>query len=282
MRAAIYARVSTKQQAEKEASIPEQVARCKELGLQLGATSFVEYIDDGYSGADSNRPGMRRLLRDVQNGEFELVLCYSVDRWARDLADQLVFAREVERHARLEFVTHRKGDSPEDQLFFQIKGGFAEYERALIRARTMMGKRKKAEKGQIVIPKAPYGYRYNGNKLSPCFEVYEPEATVVRNMFRWVAEEGLGIGSVALRLTREGVPSPKGKKWGTSTVGRILHNPVYKGEFYNFKWKVMERGETKRSYVRRDPEEWICVRVPAIVSAELWERVQEVIRRNGV
>lgn len=291
MRAAVYVRVSTEEQAERGFSIQDQIERCTEKARELGAEEVEVFADEGYSGADPLRPALQRLLQGVKEGEFGLVICLDVDRLARDLADQLAFASEIEKHARLEFVTHSRGDpnSPEDTLFFQMKGAFAQYERAKIRQRTISGRLKKAKSGKIVIPGAghrrsgPYGYAYNANPADPQLIVIEDEAKVVRQMFEWVAVEGLGISAVTVRLNEMGVPSPRGGRWHTSTVSRILHSELYAGVFYNFKWRTEAKapGEKKRVYRKRPPEEWIPVRVPALVSRELWNRVQEVIREHG-
>ncbi|NYE57219.1 recombinase family protein, partial [Carboxydothermus ferrireducens] len=65
MFAAIYARVSTEEQAKTGYSIQDQIAKCEELARELGATHFEHFIDDGYSGADPNRPALQRLLQEV-------------------------------------------------------------------------------------------------------------------------------------------------------------------------------------------------------------------------
>lgn len=292
MRAAIYVRVSTDEQAQKGTSIEDQIERCTAKAKELGADEIVPFIDDGYSGDDPTRPGMQNLLQGVKEGKFELVVCLDVDRWARDLADQLAFASEVEKHARLEFVTHSRGDpnNPEDTLFFQMKGAFAQYEKAKIRQRTYGGRIRKAKQNKIVIPggfqghPGPYGYQYNGDKDNPQLIIKEEEAKIVRQMFEWVAREGLGIGAVAIRLNENKIPSPLGKRWHTSTVGRILHNEVYAGVFYNFKYQteITSRGSKERKYKKRPNEQRYPVEVPAIVSREIWELVQAKIKENGL
>lgn len=229
MRAAIYSRVSTKAQAEKEASIPDQIEKCSALARELGATEIdASFVDDGYSGADPHRPAMQRLLAAVRDAAFDLVVCYDVDRWARDLADQLAFADEVSKYARLEFVTTKFGANAEDRLFFQIRGSFAEYERAKIRVRTTMGERRKVEvKKKLLYPGQPYGYRYNGDRDNPQLVPYEPEAEVVRKIFHWVAVEGFGAYVIADRLgndPKHRTPPPRGTTWHPGTVRRIIRS----------------------------------------------------------
>ncbi|MDN5362117.1 MAG: site-specific recombinase [Moorella sp. (in: firmicutes)] len=292
MRAAIYARVSTDEQALKGTSIQDQVERCTNKAREMGAEEVVSFVDEGYSGDDPTRPGMQNLLQAVKEGQFDLVVCLDVDRWARDLADQLAFADEVEKHARLEFVTHSRGDpnNPEDTLFFQMKGAFAQYEKAKIRQRTYGGAIRKAKQGKIVKPggfpghPGPYGYSYNGDKENPQLIIKEDEAKIVRQIFEWVAYEGLGMGSVLIRLNENKIPSPMGKTWQISSVRRLLHNEVYTGVFYNFKYKtqVTNRGSKKRIYKKVPVEQRYPVEIPAIVSRELWELANAKIKENGL
>lgn len=289
MRAAIYARVSTEEQT-KGYSIQDQIEKATQKAKELGATSITIFKDEGYSGADPNRPALQELISKVKQGFFDLVVCYDVDRWARDLYDQLAFAEIVEKYAKLEFVTHSRGDpdSPEDNLFFQMKGAFAQYERAKIKQRTMAGRYAKAHSGKIVIPggwpghPGPYGYIYNGDSENPQFEIVEHEAEVVRKMFHWIAKEGLGIGAVTIRLNEEKIPPPHGKQWYISTVNRILHNEVYIGNFYNFKFKTEISEDRKRRYRKRSKDQWIKVQVPPIIPKELWEEAHAKIKENGI
>jgi site-specific DNA recombinase len=291
MRAAVYVRVSSEEQV-KGYSIQEQIIRTSEKARQLGATEVAVFKDEGYSGADTARPGIQNLIKEVQEGKYDLVVCHDIDRWARDLADQLAFAEMVEKHAKLEFVTHARGnpDSPEDTLFFQMKGAFAEYERSKIKQRTMFGRYAKAKEGKIVIPggweghPGPYGYLYNGDKENPRFDIVEEEAKIVEKIFKSVAYDGLGIGATVTMLNEKKIPGPKGGKWHISTVRRILHNEVYIGKFYNFKYRTeaKEKGSRSRKYILRPKSQRLLVNVPKIISKDVWDLAHKKIRENGM
>lgn len=283
MRAGVYARVSTKHQAEKEVSLEDQVAKATQLARELGADEVVEFIDDGYSGADPSRPAMQRLLYEVNHGNIDLVVCFDVDRWARDLTDQLVFAEEIERHgARLEFVTTKRGSSPEDELFFQIKGAFSQYERAKIRQRSQIGKYGKAyRKGKMVTcSRPPYGFRYNMDANDPKFYIHEPEAEIVRLIFHLVVDEGLGSRRICEYLAERGIPSPEGKsRWQPGTITRMIRNEAYCGTFYNLKYRVVHNNLKKRQEIR-PRDEWVSISVPPIVSRDLWKKAQQKLNEN--
>jgi len=289
MRACIYARVSTEEQALKGYSLEGQINECKKKARELGAVGDIfEFVDDGYSGDDPERPGMLALISAVENREFELVVCYDLDRWARDLGDQILFARNVERYARLEFVTHSRGDkdNPEDTMFFHMKGAFAQYEKAKIRQRTIAGRKAKAQSGKVSClggwegHPGPFGYSYNAE--SSQFIINEKEAEIVRMIYDMHDKEGKGISKIVITLNEMKVPSPKGCRWHTSTVGRILHNEAYAGVFYNFKRKTESKsGKTKLIEIR-PKNQWIPVDIPNIISREQWDRVQKKISKNAI
>ena len=288
MKACIYARVSTEEQALKGYSLGAQINECQKKSKELGALGdIVEFVDDGYSGDDPERPGILELISRVEQGEFDLVICYDLDRWARDLGDQILFARSVERHTRLEFVTHSRGDkdNPEDTMFFHMKGAFAQYEKAKIRQRTITGRRAKAQKGKVSCTggwaghPGPFGYDYDAGNSQ--FIINEKEAEVVKYIFDLFLKEGMGISKIVITLNEMKMPSPKGSRWHTSTVGRILHNEAYAGVFYNFKRKTQSKSGKTISLEIRPKDQWIPIDIPPIIPREKWDKVQELISHNA-
>ncbi len=133
-------------------------------------------------------------------------------------------------------------------------------------------------------------------------EIYEPEAQVVRQIYTWVAEEGIGIRTVAQRLNNSGVPCPSvGKltypdpnrqpRWGKHQVSRLLQHPAYQGVTYAWRTrrpataKDRRRPDFNASEQRniRPESEWIKLpdgTTPAIVAPELWQRAQVAMKQN--
>src|SRR6185437_12900034 len=129
-------------------------------------------------------------------------------------------------------------------------------------------------------PKAPYGYQILRTPERPRGElrVDEEQARYVREMFRWVVEEGLSARQVTARLNQRQVKPPcRAHRWIASTVYHLLVNPVYAGQaVFNRREAVeprraMRRGEyrkvQKSSHRVRPKEQWLRVPVPALVSA---------------
>jgi site-specific DNA recombinase len=118
MKTAIYARVSTNRQTQAQ-TIEQQVERLQtHLDLQ-GEPLPAENIfrDDGYSGANLNRPGLDRLRDRVKGGFLDRVLLTSPDRLARNYVHQMVLLEEWERSGcKVEFLDHPMSQDPHDQL----------------------------------------------------------------------------------------------------------------------------------------------------------------------
>jgi site-specific DNA recombinase len=120
--------------------------------------------------------------------------------------------------------------------------------------------------------------------------VEECEAAIVRQIFAWVGVEGLRLRSVARRLEQRGIKSRGGKHWTTSTLGGVLHNRVYVGCAHHQKYESIEparphyrlryRRRRKTSSRRRPEQEWIGVRVPAIVDQALFDKAQQRLLAN--
>src|SRR5450755_2686539 len=224
IRAAIYARVSSEQQAQQN-TIASQVAalqqRVQADGLAL--EEELRFLDDGYSGSILARPALERLRDVAWAGGFERLYVQSPDRLARKYAWQVLLVEELQRDGvELVFLNRTIGISPEEDLLLQMQGMIAEYERAKIVERSRRGKRHAARRGAVgVLSGAPYGYRFVGKHQAggqAAYEVLPEQARVVQQMFAWIGCDRLSIGEVCRRLRAQGVASPKGKPYGDRTT----------------------------------------------------------------
>jgi site-specific DNA recombinase len=236
IRAAIYARVSTDQQAEAN-TIASQVEALEErLGRDgLPLEKELRFIDDGCSGSTLVRPALERLRDAAAEGAIDRLYVHSPDRLARSYAYQVLLVDELRRcGVELVFLNRPLGCSPEDDLLLQVQGVIAEYERAKILERSRRGKLHAAGRGSVsVLAAAPYGYRYV-TKLegggAARYDVVLEQARVVRQVFEWVGQERCSIGEVCRRLHQRGIPSPGGMaRWDRKTVWAMLRNPAYQG-----------------------------------------------------
>src|SRR3954471_601515 len=221
--AAIYARVSSDRQ-RREQTIQSQTVALRELAGARGLLLVEDLVfeDEGFSGASLRRPALERLGDRAVEGAFEVLLCHAPDRLARRYAYQVLLLEELARQG-VEVVFAKepeRGGTPEDELLRQFQGMIAESERAQIAERTRRGKLHRARGGsQAVMSGAPYGYRYvkRSEHMEGFWEIGEPQAQVVREVFDRYANEGVSIGELARWLTDRGVPTATGKtRWDRS------------------------------------------------------------------
>ncbi len=287
MRVAIYARVSTESQ-EARGTIGSQLEVLRKRVAAEGHQLVAEYRDDGCSGARLDRPGLDALRDAAEAGLLDAVWCLSPDRLARVYAYQAIVLDELARHGvtLLFHDTPALTDDPQAQLLTQGQGVIAEYERAKIAERYRRGKLWRSRAGEVIAWKCSYGYR----RIARCaeraahLEVYEPEAAIVRRIFRDHVESNLSMRQITWQLNQDLVPSPTGKAvWSVSTIGRLIRNEAYVGRaYYNRTAAVLDRRPTKaKRQVRRPRDQWIPIAVPAIVDEELFDAAQRVSYDNS-
>jgi site-specific DNA recombinase len=288
MRIGIYVRVSTQRQAQS-GGLAQQVERLQAHARQQGWTVAAENIfrDDGYSGANLKRPGLERLRDRVALHELDGVLITAPDRLARNYVHQVLLVEEITATGcDIHFLDRPMSQDPHDQLLLQIRGAVAEYERSLIAERMRRGRLRKLQAG-VLLPwiRPPYGYRVAPDRPRDPAGVRqdEAEAAAVAGMFAWYAEEGRSLFGLAKRLQGDAVAPPRGHgRWNVTTLRGILTNPVYTGEVYAGRiQEACGTGAAATPRRIRPREDWIAVAsVPAIVSKEQFDRVQDKLAQN--
>ena len=257
MRAAIYVRVSTDEQARHGFSLAEQREACRARATVLGASKINEFADEGVSGTTLDRPGLIKLRETVQAGEIDIIIVRDPDRLSRKLAHQLLLTEDIEKAGvRLEFLDFTWQDTPEGRLFYSIRGAIAEFEREKILYRIVRGKTQKARQGGL--PMGFYAYGYTHDTETGQAKIKEAEAEVVKKIFSLFISTDMGINGVARWLNEEEIPTKKGRPhWHRQVVRQILQNPVYIGEWH---YKDM------------------VISVPSIIMKETWDKTQEKLK----
>lgn len=240
MRALIYSRVSTDDQAENF-SLPSQLSACRQYASDHGM-SVIEELTDEYSGMKLDRPGLDSLRKMARNREIDAVIVYSSDRWTRKLAHGLILREEMLKFG-VELHTVNRGkseDTPESRMTENIEGVFNEYWREKILESCKRGRRQKASEGKWPgTAHPPYGYRRDGQGRESSMTIDEREATIVRRIFSlYIGAYGkpMGAGPIAKVLTAERVPPPNrgvhgNGTWYKQSISRILKHEVYLGIF---------------------------------------------------
>lgn len=291
-KAAIYARVSTDDQADKGYSLPSQLDGCRQYIDQLGYSIVVEFKEDN-SGAIpvADRPQGKRLAEMVRFREVDAVVVHQVDRLSRDIVDLLATVRNWLRAGVEVYALDVGKIESELDIVLVIKGWQGSDERKKIRERSMRGKRAKARTGRVVGTRPPYGYDHvrdeNGRVVN--FVAYEEEAQIVQLIYNWYVNgdetgQRLSAGRIATRLSEMRVPTPGETNpgyhrtrvpgmWHAYTILSIIERETYAG-IWRFGVRI---GSTRNE---RPKEEWIEVDVPALVDRETWEAAQELRGQN--
>lgn len=297
--AALYARVSTTDQADKGYSLPTQIEACLVLARQEGyCVPETHIFVDDYTGTTLNRPQLAHLRELVRQRLVHAVLVHDTDRLSRKLAHQLLLDDEFE-HAgvRLLCVTMPTSDkTPETQLLSNVRGIIAEYERAKILERTARGRVGRVKAGYTPGGRRALGYvRVLNADKGAHFEVHPEEAALVQRIFRLYVIEGLSQEAIAALLTQESVLTPgdlrpglrrelAARVWHQSTVSSILHNTAYVGTlYYNKKTRIPgKQNPDKKTRWQGVPQDaWIPVAVPPIIDVETFATAQVRLKMNA-
>ena len=291
---ATYARVSSARQ-EEEGTIEVQLGALRDFARGHGYTIVKEYIDDGWSGDILARPSLDHLREDAKKKTWQAVLIYDPDRLARRYSYQELVMDEL-RDMGLEvmFITVASPKNSEEKILHGVRGLFAEYERAKISERFRLGKVRKVKEGHVLLSDPPYGYAYvprQGDRHG-FLEIDANEAGVVRLLFDWVGNKGQTLRQVVRRLHEQGIRPRRSERgvWNTSTLSTLLRNSVYIGEAHwgsshavvpKHPLKTDTYRKIKKSSRRLTPkEEWIFIRVPAIIEKDLFERTRAQLAAN--
>jgi len=217
---------------------------------------------------------------------FDAIYFHSADRLARKVAHQTIIVDELLRSGKQVVIGGKDFvRNPENSLTL---GAFAEFEREKIIERTTRGWRHRIRSGGIVSQgNRTFGYDYVAKTTtSPCaIVINEQEAKVVRWMFEAYAS-GTGIQAITRLLEERGVLTKRGGKlWYDKSVKWLLQNQVYTGiRYYNRMTRAAAepaKGRKHAPLTFRDRSEWVGVPVPAIISQELFDRVQARMQALG-
>jgi site-specific DNA recombinase len=277
---AIYARVSTEDQADRQ-TVEGQLQFLRRLAELHQWTVAGEYVDDGVSGTIplDRRTDGRRLLEDAARGRFGTVLLYRLDRLGRKTRVLLDAHEALERsHVAIKSATEPFDTStPIGTFVFQLLGSIAELEKATITERMTLGRDRVARQGKWTGGPIPFGFDLDAEaRLVPSERlvdaVNKTEADIVREVFERIAA-GSSAVLEAKRLQALGIPCARrwasGKElvcsgvWQADRVAHMIRNPAYKG------CHVMQ---TKAGPVERP--------TVSLVSAEVWERANAQLTRN--
>ena len=280
---ALYARVSTSKQAEKDLSIPDQVSQMRAWCQAQGHSVATEYVEPGASATDDRRPVFQRMIAEacVTPSPFEAIVVHSLSRFFRDSLEFGLYERNLKRFdVRVLSITQQTSNDPSGEMIRRIFSVFDEYQSKENGKHTLRAMRENARQGFFNGSRPPLGYRaveveLPGNKgKKKRLEVDVPESVVVHRVFEMYLHgdrgRDLGVQGIAAHLNDQGL-LVRGQLWNKGRVHEVLTHRAYIGEHYFNKYE--KRGGAVRRVKPR--QEWVLIKVEPIVAEDLFTAVQE-------
>ena len=261
--------------------------------------SVMEFVDDGYSGTNFERPAVKEMLSFVREGKIRCILVKDISRFGRNYLEVGDYLEQIFPFMGVRFIAVNDGYDSDD--YIGTTGGIEVAFRSLlydlyskdlsVKMNSTLKIRRK--RGDFIGPRAPFGYQFSANKK--ILAVDRVAAEYVRRIFE-LACEGYSTGKIAIKLNEENIPTPGEYKnqnghhyhmldgkgfWDRKKVLKILENEVYLGTVVNAKYRVRKVGAKK--FDRVPDEERICVpgKHEAIVSEDTFRKASEIIRNSG-
>ena len=297
---ALYIRLSLEDYKYDSMSIENQHLVLNEFVSSMPESTdaeVLEFIDNGYSGTNFERPKVQELIELVRANKIDCIIVKDFSRFGRNSIETGYFIERVFPLFHTRFISinddfdsnQHKGDTGGMDVAFKYL--ISEYYSRDMSMKTKSAKYAKMQRGEYQSKICPYGYRKSADgRMEP-----NPETAVVVQLIFQLAATGIGAAAITRELFKRGIPTPGEYKaahgqqyhdvsrsrgrWSGSTVLRILGDERYIGSYVIGRRAVIEVGGTRSR--RKDRDKWFIIsdHHPAIIEKELFEKVQAVQRR---
>jgi len=264
-------------------------------------TMVKEYVDDGYSGANFDRPNFKEMISDAYDKKFDTIIVKDLSRFGRDYIEAGKYIQRIFPENGIRFISvndnydSKSADMNDTHLILPIKNFINDSYCRDISNKVKSSQKIKREKGDFISAFAPYGYNKseeNKNKLV----IDEQAAPNIKNIFdmkllgyssKAIADELNHLGVLTPRKYKEsqgfkcnGFQNIKGGNWSAKAVNRIIENEVYIGNILQGKSITLNYKNKKQ--IGKDKEEWIRVENTheAIVSKEVFSIANTMLKRD--
>ena len=284
LRVTYYARVSSESD-EQLNSLGNQIGYYEDFIRKNAAWTFVPgYIDEGLSGISTKRrENFNRMIDNAEEDRFDLIITKEISRFARNTLDSIQFTRQLlSAGVGVFFQNDNINTFDEDsELRLSIMSSIAQDELRKLSSRVKFGHQQAIKQNVVLGNSRIFGYKKDDGRLI----VDEEQAEMVRELFELYATDEYSMKQLETLFWEKGYRNLNGRKIAHSTMSNLISNPKYKGYYVGNKVKVVDMFTKKQKFL--PPEEWVMFKdetgelVPAIVSEELWEQANAVLRRRS-
>lgn len=259
----------------------------------------MEFVDDGYSGTNFERPAIKEMLSLVREGKICCILVKDISRFGRNYLEVGDYLEQIFPFIGVRFIAINDGYDSND--YIGTTGGIEVAFRSLlydmyskdlsVKMNSTLKIRRK--RGDFIGSRPPFGYQFSSNKK--VLAVDQVAAGYVRRIFE-LACEGNSTGEIAVRLNEERIPTPGQYKnqnghhyhmldgkgyWDRKKVLKILENRIYLGTVVNAKYKVTKIGAKQFERVPDEERIYAPNKHEAIVSEQTFHEAAKIIRNMG-
>ncbi len=284
LRVTYYARVSSESD-EQLNSLGNQIGYYEDFIRKNAAWEFVSgYIDEGLSGISTKRrENFNRMIDDAEEGKFDLIITKEISRFARNTLDSIQFTRRLlNAGVGVFFQNDNINTFDEDsELRLSIMSSIAQDELRKLSSRVKFGHQQAIKQSVVLGNNRIFGYKKDKGRLV----IDDEQAQMVRELFEMYATGEYSMKQLEKIFWDKGYRNYNGNKIAHSTMSGMIANPKYKGYYVGNKVKVVDMFTKKQKFL--PPDEWVMFKdesgeiVPEIVSEELWERANDVLRKRS-
>ena len=284
MRVTFYARVSTDSDEQKN-SLGNQIVYYEDFIKRNKAWTFVPgYIDEGLSGISTKRrENFNRMIEDAECDKFDLVITKEISRFARNTLDSIQYTRQLLNDGVGVFFQNDNINTfdEDSELRLAIMSSIAQDELRKLSSRVKFGQQQAIKQSVVFGNSRIFGYKKDNKRLI----IDEEQAPMVRELFELYATDEYSMKQLETLFWEKGYRNYNGKKIAHSTMSNMISNPKYKGYYVGNKVRIVDMFTKKQKFL--PPEEWVMFKdetgeiVPAIVSEELWDQANVVLRKRS-
>lgn len=256
IKAVVYARYSSTNQREE--SIDQQIRECEEYAKRKDIVIISHYIDRALSAKTDHRPDFLKMIADSAKKQFDIVLVYQLDRFARNRYDSATYKYKLKKNgAKVISVKENISEDPSGIMLEAILEANAEYYSAELAQKINRGLEDNARNGKWIGGTVPLGYKLNKEK----YLIVDPiGAKIVQTIFE-MYEQGHEAKEIADHLNNKGYKTSLGRKFLRGSFHRMLKNEKYIG-VYRYKNICNENG------------------IPPIIDKETFFKIQKRIEKQ--
>lgn len=289
---ALYCRLSIEDGRENESmSISNQKALLRDFAEKNGLRDYEYYVDDGYTGRNFNRPSFQRMIADIEAGKVKCVITKDLSRLGRNYIEAGTYIEVFFPRHNVRYIAITDGVDSLNRQEMDItpfKNILNDMYSRDISKKVLAGWMARSRQGKFLGGPTPYGLMRDPNDHGHL--IIDPETAPTVKLVFDLALNGYGTMKIAKHLLERKIPITRIKEpvesevryysWSGSVIGKMLRNPVYKGDHVVCKCHQKAIRSNTVNFIPRDQWEIIENCHEAIVSREQWDRVQKLIDRR--